>query len=86
MDVAQAEAQAREAQIEAALEKVRGKAMAMHSSNDLTDAAGMVFIELNNLGIKPIRTGFVLLTKDSRRAKLYPATSFDNENTLSFTG
>ncbi|MEO6694039.1 MAG: ATP-binding protein, partial [Ignavibacteria bacterium] len=85
-DLQKAEAQAREAQIEAALEKVRGKAMAMHNSNDLTGAAGQVFTELNNLGIKPIRCGFVLLSKDSRIAKLYPATSFDNKNTLSFTG
>ena len=86
LDLQKAEAQAREAQIEAALEKVRGKAMAMHNSNDLTEAAGQVFTELNNLGIKPIRSGFVLLTKKSRKAKLYPATSFDNKNTISFTG
>ncbi|MBS1552176.1 MAG: nuclear transport factor 2 family protein [Bacteroidetes bacterium] len=86
LDLQKAEAQAREAQIEAALERVRGKAMAMHNSADLTDAAGMVFTELNNLGIKPIRSGFVLLTNESRKAKLYPATSFDNKNTVSFTG
>jgi len=86
LDLQKAEAQAREAKIEAALEKVRGKAMAMHNSNDLTDAAGMVYTELSNLGIKPIRSGFVLLTKESRKAKLYPTTSFDNENTISFTG
>ena len=86
LDLQKAESQAREALIEAALEKVRGKAMAMHNSDDLTEAAGQVFTELNNLGIKPIRSGFVLLTKDSRKAKLYPATSFDNKNTISFTG
>ena len=86
LDLQKAEAQAREAQIEAALEKVRGKAMAMHNSVDLTDAAGTVFNELNNLGIKPIRSGFVLLSKDSQIAKLYPTTSFDNKNTVSFTG
>ena len=85
-DLQKAEAQAREAQIEGALEKVRGKAMAMHNSSDLTDAAGMLFTELSNLGINPIRSGFVLLTKESRKAKLYPATSFDNKNTISFTG
>ena len=86
LDLQKAEEQAREAQIEAALEKVRGKAMAMHNSNDLSEAAGQVFTELNNLGIKPIRSGFVLLSKGSRIAKLYPATSFDNKNTISFTG
>lgn len=86
LDLQKAEAQAREAQIEAALERVRGKAMAMHSSSDLTDAAGVLFTELIKLGTKPIRTGFVLLSKESRKAKLYPATSFDNKNTISFTG
>lgn len=86
LDLQKAEEQAKEALIEAALEKVRGKAMAMHNSVDLTEAAGQVFTELNNLGIKPIRSGFVLLSKDTRKAKLYPATSFDNKNTVSFTG
>ena len=85
-DIEKAEAQAREAQIEASLERVRAKAMAMHNSADLTEAAGTVFTELNKLGINPIRTGFVLLTHQSRNAKLYPATSFDKEHTLSFTG
>jgi len=86
LDLQTAETQTREAQTEASLERVRAKAMAMHTSSDLTEAAGTVFTELNKLGINPIRTGFVLLTNDSKKAKLYPATSFDNENTISFTG
>ncbi|HEX4373756.1 MAG TPA: hypothetical protein VHZ50_10670, partial [Puia sp.] len=65
LDLQKAEEQVREAQIEAALERVRSKTMAMHNSNDLANAAGALFTELNRLGIKPIRTGFVLLTKDS---------------------
>jgi len=76
----------RELEIEASLERVRAKAMAMHTSGDLTEAAGAVFTELKKLGINPIRSGFVLLTNTSRNAKLYPATSFDKETTLSFTG
>src|SRR5688572_29243631 len=76
----------RELVIEAGLEQVRSRAMAMGNSSDLTEAAGTVFTELNKLGINPIRSGFVLLTTDSRKAKLYPATSFDNEHTISFTG
>ncbi|MEO8665366.1 MAG: hypothetical protein ABI462_07705, partial [Ignavibacteria bacterium] len=86
LDLQKAEAQTREAMIEASLERVRSKAMAMHNSDDLTEAAGTVFTELNKLGINPIRSGFVLLTNNSRNAKLYPATSFDKENTISFTG
>lgn len=75
-----------ESLIEASLERVRTRAMAMHDSGDLLDAAGTIFTELGNLGISPMRTGFVLLSKDSRRAKLYPAASFGKENPLSFTG
>ncbi len=86
LDLQKAEAQAHEAQIEASLERVRASAMAMHNSDDLTGAAGTVFTELNKLGIHSIRSGFVLLTRESRRAKLYPATSFDKAITLSFTG
>ncbi len=83
---AELEQKKRELEIEAGLERVRIQAMAMNNSNDLTEAAGTMFTELNKLGINHIRSGFVLLTKDSRKAKLYPATSFDHENTLSFTG
>lgn len=62
-DLKKAETQAREARIEAALEKVRGKAMAMHNSNDLTATASLVFTELRKLGITSIRSGVGLLTK-----------------------
>jgi len=86
LDLQKAEAQARESQIEASLERVRSRAMAMHESSHLTEAASALFTELNKLGISPIRTGFVLLTKESRKAKLYPATSLDKENTVSYTG
>jgi hypothetical protein len=40
-DLKQAEAQAREAQIEVALERIRARAMAMHSSNELMDVANI---------------------------------------------
>src|SRR4029077_2476543 len=86
LDLQKAEGQAREAKIEASLERVRSRAMAMHESSHLTEAAGTLFTELNKLGINPIRSGFVLLTKESRKAKLYPATSLDKENTVSYTG
>ncbi|NKQ99560.1 hypothetical protein GUJ74_24380, partial len=63
LDLQKAETQAREAQIEAAMEKVRGKAMAMHSSSDLSVTASMFFTELRKLGINPIRGGVGLLNK-----------------------
>ncbi|MEI9955678.1 MAG: hypothetical protein WDM90_05060 [Ferruginibacter sp.] len=86
LDLEKAEVQAREATIEAALEKVRGKAMAMHNSNDLSAAASMVFTELRKLGISPIRCGVGLLNKESRKAQLYSATSGEHEDNLSLVG
>ena len=86
LDLKKAEAQTREATIEAALEKVRGKAMAMHNSNDLSAAASMVFTELRKLGINPIRCGVGLLNKQSRKAQLYSATSSSGGDSLSLVG
>jgi signal transduction histidine kinase len=86
LDLQKAEAQAREATIEAALEKVRGNAMAMHNSNDLSVTASMVFTELRKLGISPIRCGVGLLNKESRKAQLYSATSSTDGDSLSLVG
>ena len=86
LDLLKAETQAREAIIEAALEKVRGKAMAMHNSNDLSVTASMVFTELRKLGINPIRCGVGLLNKESLKAQLYSATSSADGESLSLVG
>ncbi|HEY5369548.1 MAG TPA: ATP-binding protein [Hanamia sp.] len=85
-DFKKAEAQTREAQIEAALEKVRGKAMAMHNSSDVSVTASMVFTELRKLGISPIRCGVGLLNKESRKAQLYSATSSAEGDSLALVG
>jgi signal transduction histidine kinase len=86
MDLKLAESQAREATIEAALEKVRGKAMAMHNSNDLSVTASMVFTELRKLGVNSIRSGVGLLTKENRKVILYAATSSEEGDNLSLVG
>ena len=46
LDLQKAEAQAREAKIEAALERVRSKTMAMHSSRDVGESVATLFEEL----------------------------------------
>jgi signal transduction histidine kinase len=86
LDLQKAEILAKEATIEAALEKVRGKAMAMHNSSDLSTTASTVFTELRKLGISPIRCGVGLLTKESRKAQLYSATSSSSGDSLSLVG
>lgn len=86
LDLQKAEAQAREAQIEASLEKVRGRAMAMHNSNDLSATASMVFTELRKLGIHPIRSGVGLLMKEQYKVLLYAATASSESHELSLAG
>jgi len=74
LDLQKAEAQAREAQIEAALERVRAKAMSMHSSEDISDATGVVFSELENLGIVTLRCGIGIMS-DKHQMLIWTAIS-----------
>ena len=52
LDLQKAEAQAREAQIEASLERVRSKAMAMHKSADLLEVVKTLGEQFKFLGFK----------------------------------
>lgn len=61
LDLQKAEAQAREAMVEAALERVRARAMAMHTSDEVLSAVNSLFVELNNLQLKMIRCGIVII-------------------------
>lgn len=45
-DLQNSEVQLREAQIEAALERVRSRSMAMHKSDELLEAGEIIFIEM----------------------------------------
>ncbi|MDX1479028.1 MAG: nuclear transport factor 2 family protein, partial [Saprospiraceae bacterium] len=55
-------------EIEAALEKVRSKALAMHSSEDFLATAREMFSVLNDLGINPIRSGLSVVTDEEAMA------------------
>lgn len=70
LDLQNAEEQAREARIEASLERVRSKAMSMHSSQDLASTIGVFYRELETLNLTPRRCGVGLLNKDNRIAEL----------------
>ncbi len=61
LDLQRAETQAREAQIEAALERVRAEAMAMHESRDLGKVVKIVFEELVRLNLEILRCGIGLI-------------------------
>ena len=70
LDLQKAEAQAREAQIEAALERVRSKAMAMHSSEDLAAAIRVFYLEMKGLSVTPRRLGVGLVSGKNRIAEI----------------
>jgi signal transduction histidine kinase len=86
LDLQKAEAQAREAQIEAALERVRSKAMAMHNSTDLPGTASIAFTELKKLGFIPIRCGISIQNKENRKNLLYSAVASGEGDNLSLVG
>ena len=69
------EEQNRELEIEAALERVRSKAMAMRGSSDILGTTTTAFEELQKLGIHSIRCGIGLLLKNSMEARVFASTT-----------
>jgi len=86
LDLQKAEAQAREAQIEASLERVRSRAMAMHSSEDLSSTVGIFFKELKTLGIIPIRCGVGQIDEATRTTNLTTTTSSQQGDSFEVIG
>ena len=86
LDLKQAEAQAREAKIEASLERVRSKAMAMRSSQDLTDTIGVFYHELELFSITPRRCGVGLLEKETRIAELSTMNTTEEGKSIELVG
>jgi len=86
LDLQKAEAQAREAQIEASLERVRSKAMAMQKSEDLANAVGIVFEELDKLNLGMLRCGIGILNKEKRCAQVWTTTVSENNTVVQVSG
>jgi signal transduction histidine kinase len=86
LDLQKAEAQAREAQIEASLERVRSKAMAMHNSQDLADTIGVFYKELQSFSFTPIRCGVGLLNKENKEGELYTWNTTEQGESLELVG
>ncbi|HEX6847227.1 MAG TPA: tetratricopeptide repeat protein, partial [Chitinophagaceae bacterium] len=66
LDLQKAEAQAREAQIETALEKIRSHTMGMRSSEDLANVATVMFDQMRILGGDLFSFGIVLCDKHEK--------------------
>jgi hypothetical protein len=65
LDLQKAEAQAREAQIQLALERLRARTMAMHQSAELAEVASVMFEQLSLLGASLWICGFNICKVDS---------------------
>ena len=85
LDLKMAEAQAREAQLELALERVRASTMAMHNSNDVGNATSVMFTELEKLGIETIRCGIDIMDK-SKIMEVWATTSSDKGKVIQIVG
>ncbi len=76
LDLQKAEAQAREAQIEVSLERVRSRTMGMQTSEELADVAFVLLQQIRTLGGNLWGSGFGLCEKDSDLDSFW----FANEN------
>jgi len=65
LDLQKAEAQAREGQIEVALERVRSRTMAMHKSSELAETAAVLFQQLAELGNTPERVNICIINEEA---------------------
>jgi signal transduction histidine kinase/ketosteroid isomerase-like protein len=73
-DLQKAEAQAREAQIEAALEKVRSRSLAMQKPGELTEVAELLRKEMGQLGVEELETSSIyIVDKENKQAECWYA-------------
>ena len=78
-DLKQAEAQARESQIEAALEKVRSRTMAMQRSDELREAAQLLFQLVKDLGVHQWACGYNIWEEDRKFCTAWMSAEGQNQ-------
>ncbi|MGH2563997.1 MAG: sensor histidine kinase, partial [Ginsengibacter sp.] len=86
LDLQKAEAQAREAQIEAALERVRSRTMAMQNSDELAETSVVVFKQLMDLGIEPNRLYIGIIKDHSGDIEFWATDEDGTKVSAKFTG
>jgi signal transduction histidine kinase len=70
-DLQKAEAQAREAQIEAALERVRSRTMAMHKSDELAEVVAVIYQEVGKLGLAEWGSNIQIFDEKENKAEIW---------------
>jgi signal transduction histidine kinase len=86
LDLQKAERQAREAQIESALEKVRSRTMAMQKSDELADAAYVLFQQLNHLGVIHERINIGIVKEEANVIDFWVTEQGGNQINTRFSG
>ncbi|WP_304622106.1 nuclear transport factor 2 family protein, partial [Rhodohalobacter sulfatireducens] len=76
-DIKQAEEQAREAQIEAALERIRSRSMGMQSSDELSEVVQVIYNEVEKLGISNWGCKVIVIDEDENQQIWY--SDYSNE-------
>ena len=77
MDIAQAEAQTREAQIEVAVERVRAKALAMHRSDEIHEVVRTLRNELFGLKLEGIIGATICLKQSDGQIRFWDITDVE---------
>src|SRR5664279_4091511 len=71
LDLQKAEEQARESQIQLALERVRARTMAMQNSSELPEAANLLFQQVKLLGMSAWSEGYCIWDEDKKAITLW---------------
>ena len=86
IDLQTTEAQIKKVQIEASLERVRASAMAMRSSHDVGNATGVMFSELDKLGISLLRCGLIIIDDKEKTMQVWRANTTKDGTVGQVTG
>ncbi len=86
IDLQTTEAQIKEALIEASLERVRASAMAMRSSDDVGNATGVLFNELDKIGISLLRCGLIIINDKEKTMQVWRANTTTDGTVGQVTG
>ena len=71
LDLQKAEAQARDAQIELALERVRARTMAMQKSDELREAVLVIYEQLQHLNFESKACNIIIIDKETKNAQYW---------------
>ncbi len=80
LDLKNAEAQTREAQINLAVERVRAKALAMHKSEEIMEVVAKLKDEVMNLDIPDVVAATIFLNEGADKVRMWDLSSLEIDN------